>query len=716
MHGTTVIASFKQEVERSDQHMRDLISHLNGDGAIADSPSSDEVRANATEVAISATGEIKSGVGLGGEDGIQVDQPEGNQELDELASAMSNDDGDEAKSNTLSDRGPADKNITDSKIDIRPATNDSNASTQNVTEASAAQDSTLSNVSAKHLEVSQLPKNSSGVSNGMDISLGSKVEEAVSKENLSGDTPNVTLTVDVTAQLTASNDSAVSTLPPSPNSVAISTVVSSNVEKNGTEPLPGISAGSDAAGSSSGKTAEPNTLVSISEDPSDESSSVEVVKENTTTTNIKTEGTPQSDLPPVSPTATVDNFSATTVSQKSPTNLTALAVTDGEAKADTVDSTKSTVIEATANGTVTATAAGESDKSNTAAAPVNATAGRNEPDASVSDDNAHNVLIGNMTVKSEIEVSSTAPVPDATINPPANMSTASAAAPRENGTTTCSNLTECSKESTLPPNRNIATNITGTSDLNSTASTGEITAPAASALGTVVEADADAEVRSLSDVAQKGSSHSDGASEGSNSADPLDGLPTATSSKYETILSSEDKEREWDKDDKISPLEAAALSGYGTLALGSVVSTAALSPLAAGPLSAALLDTPVLPLLTPHGQLRSINGPTVGFSPLCLETLRFTEFQAMMANKLKQRADSDKTQLPLHSQDNVFRQLMMKIKTLEMNYAIIEMYSAQASLLLPVYLRYALVLSPIMHDLNVSLPSPFLHSPFVTRR
>ena len=48
-----------------------------------------------------------------------------------------------------------------------------------------------------------------------------------------------------------------------------------------------------------------------------------------------------------------------------------------------------------------------------------------------------------------------------------------------------------------------------------------------------------------------------------------------------------------------------------------------------------------------------------------------------MAKKLKQKADSDKSQVPQNSQDNVFRQLMLKIKTLEMNYAIIEMYSAQ---------------------------------------
>ena len=80
--------------------------------------------------------------------------------------------------------------------------------------------------------------------------------------------------------------------------------------------------------------------------------------------------------------------------------------------------------------------------------------------------------------------------------------------------------------------------------------------------------------------------------------------------------------------------------------------------------------------------VRLINGPTAGLSPLCLETLRFSEFQAQMAKKMKQKADLDKTQVPQNSQDNVFRQLMLKIKTLEMNYAIIEMYSAQVNFIL----------------------------------
>lgn len=698
VHGTTVIASFKQEVERSDQHMRDLISHLNGDGAIAvaDSPSADEARANATEMAISVTGETKNGVG---EDGNQLDPPDQSQELYTLLSAVLSDDIDETKSDTSLDRGPVDKNITDSKFDTRPAANDSNVPNQNVTDAASLSTAPTS-------EILQDFKNISGTLIGMNTSLGSRAEEAVSKETPSRDGSNATLLMDITVPLPTSNDSVVSSSSAGTISVATSAVISSNVERNGADNVPGTPAGASASadtgavGNSSAKTAELSTPISISEDLSVESSSVEVVKENATTSIPKIGSISTSVLPLVSLGAAVDNSSAASDAKKPLSNVTSTAVDSGEARAEPGDSTKSTITETktetmadSAIRTITGTGAGELDEANTTAAAVNATAGRNEHE--LTGDNVHIVLIGNATEKSGVEVNAMVPVLAAPTDPPISGSDASAAALRGSGNTTKSNLTECSKDSTLPLPRQTATNITGTSDLNSTVSAAEITTPAVSALASVndTDAEADSDGRTQGDMTPKEPTHSDasgGASEGSRPADLLDGLSTAASNKYETILTGDDKEREWDKDDKISPLETANLSGYGTLALGGVGSAAgALSPLAAGPLSAALLDSPVLPLLIPPGQLRSINGPTAGFSPLCLETLRFTEFQAMMANKLKQRADSDKTQLPLHSQDNVFRQLMMKIKTLEMNYAIIEMYSAQVSRYLHLLLRHA---------------------------
>ena len=127
-----------------------------------------------------------------------------------------------------------------------------------------------------------------------------------------------------------------------------------------------------------------------------------------------------------------------------------------------------------------------------------------------------------------------------------------------------------------------------------------------------------------------------------------------------------------------------------------------------------IFEPTVLPPLSPQGlgtgYVRIVNGPTVIYSPQCLETIRFADFQAMMANKLKQRADSDKSQVPLHSQDNVFRQLMLKIKTLEMNYAIIEMYSAQVSLLAPLLLLIANYPNSFCSILSIPFYSILLNS------
>jgi hypothetical protein len=64
-------------------------------------------------------------------------------------------------------------------------------------------------------------------------------------------------------------------------------------------------------------------------------------------------------------------------------------------------------------------------------------------------------------------------------------------------------------------------------------------------------------------------------------------------------------------------------------------------------------------------------------SPHCLEALRFTEFHSKMLAKLKAEQDKSNTSVASSGTDNVFRQLMSKIKTLEMNYALIEMYTAQ---------------------------------------
>ena len=82
----------------------------------------------------------------------------------------------------------------------------------------------------------------------------------------------------------------------------------------------------------------------------------------------------------------------------------------------------------------------------------------------------------------------------------------------------------------------------------------------------------------------------------------------------------------------------------------------------------------------PTGPTPSTGPNGYHISPQCLETLRYSEFHAKMMKKLQQKAgDSDIKTTEKNAHENVFRQLMQKIKSLEMNYAIIDMYSAQVS-------------------------------------
>ena len=93
---------------------------------------------------------------------------------------------------------------------------------------------------------------------------------------------------------------------------------------------------------------------------------------------------------------------------------------------------------------------------------------------------------------------------------------------------------------------------------------------------------------------------------------------------------------------------------------------------AAPPAAAAGADKPIV---------RIVSGPVAAYhhhlSPQCLETLRYSDFHAKMMKKLQQAGENADVKTSLNAQENVFRQLMQKIKSLEMNYAIIDMYSAQ---------------------------------------
>lgn len=87
-----------------------------------------------------------------------------------------------------------------------------------------------------------------------------------------------------------------------------------------------------------------------------------------------------------------------------------------------------------------------------------------------------------------------------------------------------------------------------------------------------------------------------------------------------------------------------------------------------------LTNTKKIPILQPTASRASSSPP---LPANCLDNLKFADFQAKMIAKLVNSSDDKDRSVPLTSQDNVFRHLMQKIKMLEMNYAIIEMYSIQ---------------------------------------
>ena len=60
----------------------------------------------------------------------------------------------------------------------------------------------------------------------------------------------------------------------------------------------------------------------------------------------------------------------------------------------------------------------------------------------------------------------------------------------------------------------------------------------------------------------------------------------------------------------------------------------------------------------------------------CSDLLKFSSFKAKMLSRIQNNSEADKA--PMASQDNVFKLLMQKIKTLETSNAILELYATQA--------------------------------------
>lgn len=100
---------------------------------------------------------------------------------------------------------------------------------------------------------------------------------------------------------------------------------------------------------------------------------------------------------------------------------------------------------------------------------------------------------------------------------------------------------------------------------------------------------------------------------------------------------------------------------------------------------AVAVSSPAANVSTPNSSNHSSSATTYGLN--CMEHLSFAEFQKKMLSKLQQKSNSTGHGLDV-SQDssssssrdsNVFRSLMQKIKGLEMNQAIVEMYIIQVS-------------------------------------
>eukprot|EP01041_Mallomonas_annulata_P008790 gene8790-18184_t len=93
-----------------------------------------------------------------------------------------------------------------------------------------------------------------------------------------------------------------------------------------------------------------------------------------------------------------------------------------------------------------------------------------------------------------------------------------------------------------------------------------------------------------------------------------------------------------------------------------------------------LMSTPVTNTSTSDTNTSMYEKPekTVRVLPSCIDTLRFSDFQAKLLSKRQSASDSDRAS-GATPQDSVIRALIQKITTLEFNFAVLEMYSSQVS-------------------------------------
>jgi trimeric autotransporter adhesin len=683
VHGTTVIASFKQEVERSDQHMRDLISHLNGEGGATGAVSGAD---NSTEVGALTAGEPleKSEANSLLTEGDAAEESSGN--VTALVTSTA------SLEVTANGKTHSMENGTIKAIDNK------NSSENGLNQADLSAGSGMVNATAqkssaatglvvgKASETTAAPGAGAGAGAGAAGAGGKKnvltpLPDSSNSDSSSKDSVIVSTTSTPIDTLEPSKKPLTTTTVPSQNLNTTHNNTSDHIPRN--ETLNSLNS-TVSTGVTAGVQDNKNQNIEVSVAGNTEQKNDIAINNSSQSITMTSEGDDKkADLTTKSPSSPSSTSSTSNVSLS-------------------VKSTSSSTLQHDSDKTKTATGKdkikhddSQDDrdiKSNNSSTDITTT----QPDLKIESKMLNSTV--KLSISSDVNATVTVSVlikkqetalGDKKVNviPTAALKgsdndTISSIDPLPNKTAT--NVLNDTSLNSMTDAAAAAAAVTQGSDSKKNTSNDTVDATVLNSTHTSTSTNTSLTLSNTSEVSQVAadklkSQQNEVKSTATN--DTSAGVTGTTNATETTTVINDDKE---DKSDvKVSEKDSTAVSTVAVAGLkdeNTIISTgvAGSNPIAS--LSAlGILESPILPtfLSAPPASVRATTGPTAGFSPQCLETLRFSEFQATMANKLKQRAEADKSQVPIHSQDNVFRQLMLKIKTLEMNYAIIEMYSAQ---------------------------------------
>ena len=663
VHGTTVIASFKQEVERSDQHMRDLISHLNGEGGATGAVSGAD---NSTELGAITAGEPleKSEANSLLTDGNAPEESSGNVTalVTSTASFEVTADGKTQSMENGTIKAIDNKNSSESgsnQLDLSTGSVVVNATAQNSSEVTGlglgrVTETAAAGAPEKKNDLTPLPDdgNSDSTSKyGVIVSTASTsidtldsakkplATTAVSSQSLNTTHNNTSARVPRNETQNTLNSTVITGV-----TAAVQDTKNQNIEvsvSGSTEQKKDIAINSSQS-------------ISVTSDDDDEKANL-TTKSTSSISNVS---------------ISVKSTSASTLQNDSGKAKTAL----GKDKIKHDDAQEDADM-----------------RSNDTSTDITTT----QPDLKVESKMSNSTV--KLSISSDVNAAVTVSVlikkqENALGDKKVNIITTAALKGSDNDTISSKNqLQNKTAINVLNDTRLInvtdaAAAVTQGLDLNKNTINHTVDATVLNTTHTSISTKTSLTLSNTSEVSQAAadklkSQQNEIKSTATN--DTSAGVTATANSTESTTVVNDDKE---DKSDlKVNDKDSTAVSTVAVAGLkdeNTIISTGVAGSNPIGSLSAlGILESPILPtfLSAPPASVRATTGPTAGFSPQCLETLRFSEFQATMANKLKQRAEADKSQVPIHSQDNVFRQLMLKIKTLEMNYAIIEMYSAQVS-------------------------------------